>query len=62
MHDLEKEFLDNKNRDKDVWRMFRVMSDFTEAFEELNNLPPAVSIFGSARTNEDDRGQGFGRA
>ncbi len=54
MHDLEKEFLDNKNRDKDVWRMFRVMSDFTEAFEELNSLPPAVSIFGSARTNEDD--------
>ncbi len=54
MHDLEKEFLDNKNRDKDVWRMFRVMSDFTDAFEELNSLPPAVSIFGSARTSEDD--------
>ena len=53
MHDLEKEFLDNKNRHKDVWRMFRVMADFTDAFEELNAIPPAVSIFGSARTAED---------
>lgn len=53
MHDLEKEFLDNKNRDKDVWRMFKVIADFTDAFEELNTIPPAISIFGSARTKED---------
>lgn len=51
--DLEKEFLDNKNRHKDVWRMFKVIADFTDAFEELNTIPPAVSIFGSARTHED---------
>lgn len=52
--DLEKEFLDNKNRHKDVWRMFKVIADFTDAFEELNTIPPAVSIFGSARTHEDE--------
>ena len=34
--------------------MFKVLADFTEAFEELNDLPPAVSIFGSARTKRDD--------
>jgi uncharacterized protein (TIGR00730 family) len=55
MLNLEKEFLDNKNKDKDIWRMFRVLSEFTDAFDELSTLPPAVSIFGSARTKEDDK-------
>ena len=49
MKDIQKEFLDNRNSTKDLWRMFRVLSDFTDAFEELDDLPPAVSIFGSAR-------------
>ena len=49
MRDIQKEFLDNRDPTKDLWRMFRVLSDFTDAFEELNDLPPAVSIFGSAR-------------
>lgn len=52
--DLEQEFFDNKSKDQDVWRMFKVLADFTDAFEELNDLPPAVSIFGSARTPDDD--------
>lgn len=51
--DLEKEFLDNKNKDQDIWRMFKVLSDFTDAFESLNNIPHAVSIFGSARITRD---------
>jgi len=55
MRDLEKEFLDNKNRHKDIWRMFKVIADFTDAFEELNEIPPAVSIFGSARTKEHEK-------
>ena len=52
MSDLEKEFLDNKNREKDIWRMFKILSDFTDANEDLCNLPPAISIFGSARTDK----------
>ncbi len=52
MIDFQKEFLDNRNPTKDLWRMFRVISDFTDAFEELDTLPPAVSIFGSAREKE----------
>ncbi len=51
---LEKEFFENKSKNEDIWRMFKVLADFTEAFEELNDLPPAVSIFGSARTKRDD--------
>ena len=49
MKDIQKEFLDNRNINKDVWRIFRVISDFTDAFDELEDIPPAVSIFGSAR-------------
>ena len=49
MKDIQKEFLDNRNINKDVWRIFRVISDFTDAFYELEDIPPAVSIFGSAR-------------
>jgi uncharacterized protein (TIGR00730 family) len=47
--DIQKEFLDNRDMTKDMWRMFRVLSDFTDAFEELEDIPPAISIFGSAR-------------
>ena len=52
--DLEKEFFDNKSKDQDLWRMFKVISDFTDAFATLNDIPHAVSIFGSARIKEDD--------
>ncbi|WP_457560760.1 LOG family protein [Caminibacter sp.] len=54
MRDIQKEFLDNRNKEKDVWRIFRVISDFTDAFDELEDLGPAVSVFGSARAKEDD--------
>jgi len=49
MKDIQKEFLDNRDLTKDMWRMFRVLSDFTDAFEELDDIPPAISIFGSSR-------------
>ena len=39
---------------QDLWRIFRVMAEFTEGFEELSSVGPAVSIFGSARSKPDD--------
>ena len=39
---------------KDMWRIFRVMAEFVEGFDELASLGPAVSIFGSARTKVTD--------
>jgi uncharacterized protein (TIGR00730 family) len=43
-----------ENPVQDLWRIFRVMAEFTEGFEELASVGPAVSFFGSARTNPDD--------
>ena len=34
---------------KDMWRIFRVMAEFVEGFDELGAIGPAVSIFGSSR-------------
>lgn len=39
---------------QDLWRIFRVMAEFTEGFEELASVGPAVSIFGSARTMPEE--------
>ncbi len=40
---------------RDLWRIFRIMAEFTEGFEELASVGPAVSIFGSARTRPGDK-------
>lgn len=34
----------------DTWRVFRIMGEFVEGFDELANVARGVSIFGSART------------
>jgi len=38
----------------DVWSVFRIIADFVKGFDELGNLGPTVTIFGSARTNRSD--------
>ena len=43
-----------KSRVKDLWRIFRIMSEFVEGFETLSELGPCVSIIGSARTKPED--------
>lgn len=35
-------------RGKETWRLFRIISEFVEGFEELADIGPAVSIFGSS--------------
>jgi uncharacterized protein (TIGR00730 family) len=37
----------------DTWRVFRIMGEFVEGFDELASVTRGVSIFGSARTRPD---------
>ncbi|MCD4830541.1 MAG: TIGR00730 family Rossman fold protein [Anaerohalosphaeraceae bacterium] len=39
---------------EETWRIFRIMAEFVEGFEELSTIGPAVSMFGSARTKPED--------
>src|SRR3990167_11345199 len=34
---------------KETWRVFRIMSEFVDAFETLKHIEPAVTMWGSAR-------------
>ena len=38
----------------DVWSVFKILADFVKGFDELGDLGPTVTIFGSARTSSDD--------
>ena len=48
-HDNERPFTR-----EDPWRIFRIMAEFVDSFEELSRLEPSVTIFGSARTKARD--------
>ena len=39
-----------KLKGENSWTMFKVISEFVEGFEVMNNIGPCISIFGSART------------
>ena len=38
----------------DTWRVFRIMGEFVEGFDELATVTRGVSVFGSARTRPED--------
>lgn len=37
-------------RSREAWHVLKIMAEFVESTEELSDISPAVSIFGSART------------
>ncbi|OLE52520.1 MAG: Rossman fold protein, TIGR00730 family [Acidobacteria bacterium 13_1_20CM_3_53_8] len=37
----------------DTWRVFRIMGEFVEGFDDLAHISRGVAIFGSARTPQD---------
>jgi uncharacterized protein (TIGR00730 family) len=55
----DERLLDSRRRDdwktRDAWRALRILSEFVEGFDTLSELPPAVSVFGSARSKPDSR-------
>jgi uncharacterized protein (TIGR00730 family) len=40
---------------ENAWTMFKVIAEFVDGFEVMNNVGPCISIFGSARTKPDHK-------
>lgn len=51
---MEKQYVIDDITLKDSWRLFHILAEFVEGFENLSDVQPAVTIFGSARTKEGD--------
>ncbi len=52
----DQRLLDQDNgdwRNQDPWRVMRIQSEFVDGFENLADVGPAISVFGSARTTAD---------
>lgn len=45
----------------DPWRVLRIQSEFVTGFDALAEMPPAVTVFGSARTKEGEPYYELGR-
>ena len=50
----EQQYLVDAIKAGESWRMFRILAEFVEGFEELGKIYPAVSMFGSARVGPGD--------
>jgi uncharacterized protein (TIGR00730 family) len=45
----------NQLAKEESWRMFRIIGELVEGFDELAGIEPAVTIYGSARLKSDDK-------
>ena len=63
---LERSAIEELSHHADPWRVLRILSEFVEGFDALNEVGPAITVFGSARTRRDDpyyhQGELLGRA
>ncbi|MBA4389856.1 MAG: TIGR00730 family Rossman fold protein [Syntrophus sp. (in: bacteria)] len=51
---MDKQYvLDNMSL-KESWRLFHIMAEFVEGFENLTDLHPAITFFGSARSHKGE--------
>ncbi len=50
----ERQYLIDAIEKGESWRIFRIMAELVEGIEELQNVYPAVTMFGSARVNPGD--------
>lgn len=54
MNDLSRQYVIERLSAQESWRLFRIMSEIVDGIETLGELPPCVSIFGSARAKPGD--------
>jgi len=58
MEQARKDWNDIKSNDS--WSIFKIMSEFVEAYDRMSKIGPCISIFGSARTKENNPYFGIG--
>ena len=51
---LERSAIEELSHHADPWRVLRILSEFVEGFDALNEVGPAITVFGSARTRRTD--------
>src|SRR5256885_8109236 len=51
---LERSAIEELSHHADPWRVLRILSEFVEGFDALNEVGPAVTVFGSARSHPND--------
>jgi uncharacterized protein (TIGR00730 family) len=51
---LERSAIEELSHHADPWRVLRILSEFVEGFDALNEVGPAVTVFGSARAKTSD--------
>jgi uncharacterized protein (TIGR00730 family) len=51
---MQRPYADTSFLESDAWRALRIQGEFVDGFDALARLGPAVSIFGSARTPQND--------
>src|ERR1700757_2151896 len=59
---LERSAIEELSHHADPWRVLRILSEFVEGFDALNDVGPAITVFGSARTQRDDPYYALGRS
>jgi len=59
---LERSAIEELSHHADPWRVLRILSEFVEGFDALNEVGPAVTVFGSARAESSDPYYAYGMA
>ncbi|RUM92208.1 MAG: TIGR00730 family Rossman fold protein [Thermodesulfatator sp.] len=52
--DIEGRFVVDQLNVQESWRLFRILAEFVDGFEEMAKTYPGIAIFGSARIKPDD--------
>lgn len=52
---MEKQYMLDNMTIRDSWRLFHIMAEFAEGFENLADIHPAITFFGSARCRKGEQ-------
>jgi uncharacterized protein (TIGR00730 family) len=55
IHQIAKQRDWTESKAHSSWQIFKIMAEFVEGFEALSKIGPSVSIFGSARTQPENK-------